>query len=275
MRRSPIVISMLILLAACGRLGLGEQSCEPHVRVPTPANILAAQSVPTARYTPCFVTIDPGWDRIDFDAESGRAGIAIVEGTDTFLAAIVTEACDVGDAVRRDSGIPDIERFEDVTHVPSLIAVAVVTAGPEQLGYARGLIEAWQGVELDERPVQLTLHQDATSGVSERLVAAAAVSNFVWFIDELDAAESTVELRVTGGETLSRVTPVEALDRIEDLAPTPLYEGSWYFTFEGGCITYLFKAEKRMADMAPVVAERNLGFYPAFELWEGAAESNR
>ncbi|NND02727.1 MAG: hypothetical protein HKN91_08070, partial [Acidimicrobiia bacterium] len=86
-RRLALIVSLLLLVSACSRLGLGEQSCEPHVRMPTPANILAAQSVPSARYTPCFLTIDPGWDSVNFEAESGRAGIAVTEGTDTFLAA--------------------------------------------------------------------------------------------------------------------------------------------------------------------------------------------
>ncbi len=268
-------MSLLVLLSACSRLGLGEQSCEPHVRVPTAANILAAQSVPTARYTPCFVTIDPGWDHVEFEAESGRAGIAIVEGTDTFLAAIVTESCDVGDAIRRDSGVPDVERYEDVTHIPSLITVAVVPASAQQLSYAIGLIDLWQAVELDERPVRLDLDDDTAADISTRLAAAAMRSDFVWFIDELDAAELTVELRTVGGQNFSRITPAEALDQIEDLAPSPVYEGNWFFRFEGGCITYVFNAEKRMADAAPIAAEENLGFYPAFELRERTDRANR
>ncbi|NND04208.1 MAG: hypothetical protein HKN91_15630, partial [Acidimicrobiia bacterium] len=189
--------------------------------------------------------------------------------------AIVTESCEIGEAVRRDSGLPDIERFEDISYVPSLIKVAVVPAGPEQLGYALGLIDQWAGVEIEERPVSFLLDDETTADIEDRLAADAADTDFVWFIDELDVAEGTVELRVPSGRSFSRITPSDALDVLEDLAPTPSYIGNWYFTFEGGCITYIFNAEKRMADAAPVVAERNLGFYPAFELWEGVAESNR
>ena len=274
-KRAAVVLALLVLVSACSRLGLGEQSCEPHVRMPTAANILAAQSVPTARYTPCFLSIDPGWDRVEFEAESGRAGIAIVEGTDTFLAAIVTESCDVGDAVRRDSGFEDIERFEDVEHVPSQISVTLVPEGPGQLSYAIALIDLWEGVEIEERPITMSLNDDTTVGISERLAAARSESGFVWFIDELDAAENTVEMRAPSGEAFSRIPPAEALDEMEELAPSPSYVGKWFFTFDGGCITYLFNAEKRMADAAPVVAEENLGFYPAYELREMATESNR
>lgn len=275
MKPRAVVVALLALLSACSRLGLGEQGCEPHVRVPSPANILAAQSVPSARYTPCFVSIDPGWDHVEFEAESGKAGIAIVEGTDTFLAAVVTESCDVGGAVRTESGHPDIERFEDVVHVPSRISVAVVPVGPGELSYAIRLIDVWQGVELEDRPVALTLDDDTTADIAQRLSHAMISAEFVWLIDDLDVAEGTVELRTAAGQTFSRITPTAALNRIEDLAPKPSYTGNWYFTFEGGCITYIFNAEKRMADQAPVVADEKLGFYPAFELWEQLEISSR
>ena len=266
-RLLPIICAFTMALSACSNLGLGEQTCEPHVRVPTASNILSAQSVPSARYTPCFTSIDPRWDGTEFEAEFGRAGIGIIQGTDTFLAAVVTESCDVGDAVRTASGVPDIDRFEDVAHIPALITVALVPAGPGELGYALSLLDNWDGVELDDRPVMLTLNDDTTAEIGERLTEAMVDANFVWFIDELDVVEQTVELRTNDGRSFARISPVDALDVIEDLAPTPEYRGNWYFTFEGGCITYIFNAEKRMADVAPVVAERNLGFYPAHELW--------
>ena len=266
MKRSILLIALVLLLGACGRLGLDEQTCEPHVRKPTAANVLAAQAVPSARYTPCFKSIDPGWDQTEFEAEAGRAGIAIVEGTDSVVAAIVTKSCDVGDAVRVESGMSDVARYEAIEHVPLAISVAVVPTGLAELAYARELVNLWDGVELDERPVTFVVDSDVEMPVAARVAAAQANHEFAMLVDGLDVAERTVELRSSGRESYAQLTMSDALDLIERLSPTPIYRGNWYFTFDGGCITYVFDVEELLAESAPRIATDSIGFYPAHEL---------
>lgn len=265
-RLTFVVVAVSLLIAGCSRLGIGDHICEPHARVPSRASILAAQAVPTARYTPCFVSIDAGWDAVEFEAESGRTGIAVHEGSNSFLAAVLTESCDVGSAREVDSRHIDIRRFESISHTPSVISVAIVPVEVEQFSYAIELIEAWEGVTLKERPVRVTMDDETTMPVVDRVQAAIEAHDFVWVLDELDAAEGTIELRSSRGGVISRLKPMQALDEIARVAPEPRYEGNWFFTFEGGCITYTFRAEGRMADAAAEVAERYLGFYPAYRL---------
>jgi hypothetical protein len=93
----------------------------------------------------------------------------------------------------------------------------------------------------------------------------------VWIIDELDAEEGTVELRSNDPTIVGRGIPAEeALNLIEDRIPELFYRGNWYFTFEGGCITYEFDAKGTLAETVAADADDALGFYPAFELRKSA-----
>jgi hypothetical protein len=109
--------------------------------------------------------------------------------------------------------------------------------------------------------------------VGPRVNFALLRSEYVWIVSELDAEEGTVELRSNdpGLTGLGRgVSTAEALDLMEDSVPDVFYRGSWYFTFEGGCITYEFNAKGRLAETVAADAEDALGFYPASLVVEGA-----
>jgi hypothetical protein len=96
----------------------------------------------------------------------------------------------------------------------------------------------------------------------------------VWIIDEVDAEEGTVQLRSNiSAATGYGLDPDDALGLIEDVAPGVFYRGNWYFTFDGGCITYEFDAEGRLAETVAADAEDALGFYPAFELRQFARDA--
>ena len=56
------------------------------------------------------------------------------------------------------------------------------------------------------------------------------------------------------------------------MVPDVSYRGNWYFTFEGGCITYEFDATGALAETIAGDAEDSLGFYPAHELRNFAKE---
>ena len=66
-----------------------------------------------------------------------------------------------------------------------------------------------------------------------------------------------------------------ALEVIEDSVPDVLYRGSWYFTFEGGCITYTFDTKGQLSGTVAADATANLGFYPGYQLWDIAFEESR
>ena len=96
----------------------------------------------------------------------------------------------------------------------------------------------------------------------------------MWVVDEVDVEDGTVQLRIDrASPTENGLAPREALDRIEDVVPGVFYRGRWFFTFEGGCITYDFDASGSLAETVAADADDALGLYPAFELREFAEDN--
>ena len=71
---------------------------------------------------------------------------------------------------------------------------------------------------------------------------------------------------------MPKLDPRQALDLIDGVVPDVSYRGSWYFTFDGGCITYEFDASGTLAETIAEDAEESLGFFPAHELVQFATE---
>ncbi len=274
MRRAPLtVVAMTLVVAGCSNLGLGEASCLPPDRGISSANILTIQSVPTAKYTPCLDELRLGWESVEWFAEDGQAGIKITNSVSPFLIATVTPSCDVSDAVRVDSGFPDIERYEAIESQATEIGITIVPSGERPLLSSRLLLEELEGTEVDDRPVVFTLDDNIEHQVGPRVNQALLSNQFVWVISELGAEEGTVELcsNDPGLTGLGRgVKTAEALGLIDDSVPDVFYRGNWYFTFEGGCITYDFNAKGRLAETVAADAEDALGFYPASVVVEEA-----
>lgn len=271
MRHGITIVALASALTACGNLGLGEADCTPSQRSVSPATILTVQAVPSARYTPCLDELRLGWDEVHWFFEDGRAGMEIVHTFDPFLTVTVTESCDVSTAESVTSGHEDIERYEDVTSQPPQITITIVPAGEEPMVRARSSADELRGAEIDHRPVILTIDDRLDEPIRSRVDRAVQQADYVWIIDELDAAEGTVELRGSDPAVTARgITPDKALEIIEESVPNVFYRGSWYFTFEGGCITYGFDAEGSVAETVADDAEDAIGFYPAAELREAA-----
>jgi hypothetical protein len=266
---------LAMAFAACSDLGVGEAACVTPGRdlgaAVSKANILSAQAVPTARYTPCLDKLHVGWDTVVWSAETGEAGLRILAvgawGESRFLTARVTESCDVSDATPVESSYPDILRYEDVESQTVNVAITIVPTGELPLQRARLIVEDLAGAEIDDRPVALTIDEATEDAVLPRVNRALLRGDYVWIVDELDAEEGTVELRsndpIAAG---SGLTPDEALELIEEEVPNAFYRGEWYFTFEGGCITYEFNAEGTIAYTVAADAEDALGFFPAWRL---------
>ena len=273
MTRMIIVLVMALALSACGNLGLGEADCSEPADDVSSSNIMTVQAVPTAKYTPCLNELRLGWDSVDWFAEDGRAGIKIIESFDTFLSATVTESCDVSDAVAVESGYPDIQRFEDIELQPTAIEISIVPSGEQPLSSAQSLVEELAGIEIDDRPVTYAIDDAIDEPVSSRVELALSRSEHVWIIDEVDAEEGTVQLRSNNSAAIGHgLQPQDALNLIEDVVPDVSYRGNWYFTFDGGCITYEFNASGTLAETVAVDAEDALGFYPALELRQFARD---
>ena len=259
-------VAMAVAVTGCSSLGLGEASCLPPERGVSSANILTIQAVPSAKYTPCLDELRLGWDTVEWFAEDGRAGIKITRSISPFLTATVTPSCDVSDAIRVDSGIPDIERYEAIESQAPEIGITIIPSAERPLLSSGLLVERLEGTEVDDRPVVFTIDENVDGQVGPRVTQALLTSQFVWVISELDAEEGTVELRSNdpGLTGLGRgVSTTEALELIDDSVADVFYRGNWYFTFEGGCITYEFNAKGRLAETVANDAEDALGFYPA------------
>jgi hypothetical protein len=269
------LLAIVLVQGGCSNLGLGEADCGAVIPDVSSANILTVQAVPTAKYTPCVNGLPFGWDTAESFAESGRGGIRIVRGTpsSTFLTATVTESCDVTEAVVVESGFADIDRFEDIELQPVGIEISMVPSGEEPLSSAQELVDELAEVEIDNRPVTYTIDEAIDEPVSSRVEDALLQYDYVLIIDEVNAEDGTVQLRNNASAAAGHdLEPEEALDLVEEVVPDVFYRGKWYFTFEGGCITYDFDATGVLAETIAEDAEESLGFYPALELRNFAKE---
>jgi hypothetical protein len=262
-----VIAAATLLLASCGRLGVGTPECEPVVQNPSSAMVLTLQAVPTAQYGPCINSLQLGWDSFAFEAENGRASFAISRDTDLapFFTATLTETCDIGDATPVPH--PLVEKYESIDSVESDVEVTIIPSAERPLLHARTLTEDLAGVRVGGRPVVFTIDRDITFAVRTRVNRALMTSQFVWIISELDVNEDTLELRRTPeGEGDRGLSVGTALQKMAEQVPEVVYEGNWYFLFEGGCITYEFDAKGTVAGTLAEDVEASIGFYPLTEL---------
>jgi hypothetical protein len=273
-RRATILVGALALVATgCGNLGLGKVDCIEPQRDISAANILTVQAVPTAKYTPCINELRLSWDTVEWFAEDGRAGIEVSRAISPFLTVTVTESCSVS-GIRVESELIDIEQYVDVDFETSRVDITIVPSGEAPLAAALDLADRFAGFDMDNRPVSYTVDDAIGEPVGSRVDAALAAGEYVWIIDEVDAEEGTVQLRSNIAAATGRgLRPGDAFDLVEDALPGVFYKGEWYFTFEGGCITYEFDATGRVAETIAADAKEAFGFYPASELREWARDS--
>lgn len=262
-RRIALVVALGLLLTACGRLGVGVPGCETVVRDPSTAIILSLQAVPTAEYAPCVNELKFGWNGPHFQAESGLAETWITNSNmTTFLTASLTESCDIGDAIQVASTDRGVERFEDIETIEPELIVTIIPSGESSVAYARDLVDGLRATEIRERLVLFRIDADESLSVGDRIDRAFQDGEFVWLVGELDAEEGTLELRSSAGVTARGVSVDTALDRMEDVVEEVVYRGNWYLRFEGGCITYEFRAKGRLAETIAADAAAAFGLYP-------------
>lgn len=271
MRRLLILVALSFATGGCANLGVGEAACSSALRDTESLTIMHVQAVPDAKYTPCLAELKLGWEENDWFAENGRAGVTILDEDRASFTASVTSSCDVSGAVGVPSGYPDIERYEDVEQQSSVVDIGIVPTTEAALSSARALVGSL-GDSVGTRPLEYVVDDELGRSVTSRVADALDASSFVWIVDALGAEEGTVELRSSvSGATGHALTPDEALQRIRGALPGAYYRGTWFFTFDGGCITYEFDAEGALAETIASDAEEVMGFYPAHELRAAAA----
>ena len=256
MKRAIVVAVLASTLTGCNNLGLGEADCTPPERSVSAATVLNVQAVPSAKYTPCLDELRLGWDEVQWFFQNGSAGMEIIHSFEPFLKVTVTESCDVSGADHVESQPPDVR-------------ITIVPAGEGPLLRARLHVDDLTGTEIEDRKVTFTIDERIEEPIRARANLALLRDEYVWIIDELDAEEGTLELRSEGPALAARgVTPEEALELIGENLPDVFYRGDWYFTFEGGCITYAFDAAGTVAETVADDADDAIGFFPADELRE-------
>jgi hypothetical protein len=98
-RRLPSSIAALLAIAvlvpACGAVLLSVPECATVQRL-----AIIAQSVPTASYVPCIVSVPEGWEVTRFDTESGHTRFSLVpdRGGGRTVDIDLAEQCDVAGA---------------------------------------------------------------------------------------------------------------------------------------------------------------------------------
>ena len=121
---------LLVMLTACTVSAEDDAvpGCDPEAG-PSPAMVLAAQSVPTAELVPCVNHLQPGWTFQKFDTRRGRSRFWLDSDRagGAFLVVTLEAACDIGDAEEvppgRDprlplaSDHPGTRRFVDIVQV--------------------------------------------------------------------------------------------------------------------------------------------------------------
>lgn len=262
-RRTIAQIAVIgVLAAGCGRLGTGLPACGISPQDPSSATVLAVQALPQAAYSPCLNSLELDWDQVEFSAQSGTVRLEFERGIETFLEVELTATCDVGDATEVRSGHDDIKRYEDVIAVDEEIRLTIVPDGELPRSHALSLAAQLNGSVIEHRPLIVTVDVATDHPVRRRVAEALPTSDFVWVIGDLDIAEGTLEMRsASDGEWRRGIELDDALDEIEDRVEEIQYRGNWYLVFEGGCITYSFDTDGKMAVSIAREADAAIGVY--------------
>jgi hypothetical protein len=263
-----------VLAAGCGRLGTGLPACGISPQDPSSATVLAVQALPGATYSPCLNSLELDWDEVEFSAQSGKVRLEFERGIETFLEVELTATCEIGDATEVRSGRDDVRRYEDVVAIDEEIRLTIVPDGELPRTHALSLAAQLNGAFIEHRPLIVTVDVATDLPVRNRVDEALAKSDFIWVIGALDIDEGTLEMRsASDGEWRRGIELDDALDEIEDRVDEIQYRGHWYLVFEGGCITYSFDTEGKMAVSIAREADAAIGLYRNSDLIEAARNS--
>ena len=121
---------LLVILTACTVSPKDDAlpGCDPEAG-PSPALVLAAQSVPTAELVPCVNHLQPGWTFQEFDTRNGRTRFWLDSDRtgEAFLVVTLEAACHIGNAQEvpagRDPRLPLASDYQGTRRFVDIIRV--------------------------------------------------------------------------------------------------------------------------------------------------------
>jgi hypothetical protein len=273
MRRNiALVLVLAAAVTACTNpLGRSVPECD-SVRA---SLVLGVQSVPGAAYVSCINGLKTGWAYRDLEATNGRSVFWLDSDRlgDTFITVENVPSCDVGDAMREESGVSSVEFFKDVV-AETTVEVVIVPEGTvgQTLEYAAEITAELEATVIKGREtiVSVSLANDSTAVRASRAAASGA---HVIIISVRDAEERTLTLLVRGQTQEYQGDLDEAIDAIEDAETKSSYRGNWYYVFDGGCVVYTFDAEGASVDTIEEDIGIALGLFDARGLRQTARDA--
>lgn len=269
-RRVLVLILAVVASTACSDQGLGRQepACDPTAL--SGALVLAAQSVPGTGYAPCIEDLKVGWSFEHLVARSGssRFWLSSDRMGDRFVEVTLEATCDLGEAVEVESDEPAARRFDHVVRSDFSTTVVVVPEGnePGARTYAVEISARISRTALAGRRLDATV-DDGPLSTQERIDAALAAHLPVLVASARGREQQTVELQLPApsgtAAAVHRTVPLaQALARIERQLDEPQYRATWYYRFDGGCVTYEIDARGPGVASVSSDIENALGLYP-------------
>lgn len=275
MRRLPAAIVLLaVFTAGCANENIGRRHpwCDFGDGVSTEM-IMQAQAVPTARYGPCIDDLPPGWSYVHQQAQAGRARFWLDSDRlgDDFAEIILSESCAHGPVVPIPAPEEDISAVAESTVAVEPVGITLIPLTPATVDYAASVGVTLADRNVEGRPLDLTLEEHGSA--RDRIAEALAAGRFALTVDQVNELNGTVSLQISGESPKLGIPLDEALEEMEERVPDPRYRGSWYFTFEGGCIEWRIDASgPEVADLSREM-RRAVGFMRLDVLREIGAEN--
>jgi len=249
-RLLPVLLATAVLASGCNsQLGRTEPACSEDMI--TTAIIISAQSVRGTGYVPCINDLKPGWKYEDLVARSGQSRFWLSSDRvgDHFLEVTLEGSCDITGAVEKDSDEAPIPLYIDEIIIDYRVNVTIVPEGDDEThrNYAAEIAQEIGATRVDDRLIQVSL-DSSDLATSERIRIALSDGRAVMVVGAREYEERTVELHIrrpggTVAEVLPGMSPAEAIEEIAEPLGDPVYRATWYYPFEGGCVTYEFNAK--------------------------------
>ena len=263
----PVLIAAAVLASGCnsqlGRSGLacGEDTIANTI-------ILSAQSVKGTAYIPCINDLKPGWENEHMVARSGQSRFWLSSDRvgDRFLEVTLEGSCDITGAVEQDSDEAPIALYIGEITIDYQVSVTIVPEGGAGIhsDYAAEVAQEIAATRVGNRLVQVSL-DSSDLPTSERIRLALDDGRAVMVVGAREHEDGTVELHVLqpGGsvvEVVPGMTPAKAVEEIAEPLGDPVYRATWYYLFEGGCVTYRFDARGAGVERIAREVRTALGF---------------
>lgn len=267
---------MAVALSSCG-VGIGPTT--PDCDEVTAAILMEAQSVAGTQYAPCLHALPPGWEYENLEAKSGQTRFFIDSdrmGLE-FLEVLLEATCDFGDATEIPSDEPGIPLYVESTRRDVEVIVVLVPEGSDATNrdYASAIADELWNRQLRGRQLQtMTVTSDVPTAT--RIATGIESGHPVLTMGTLEAEEGTVELHLPEDdgevEIFRSISLESALDRIEDTIGGPRYEATWYYPFEGGCVTFMIDAHGQGVQSVVEDIQAAIGLRPLAPLREEAEQ---